>query len=97
MIEALCAESYKTVYPVYYDLALKNKYASDPDASEMIDIIVSGAGMDLAYVFSESLNRVAFWFRDLINNESTDIASQYEKNQKVINNNIKEIYAVYTD
>ncbi|MBQ2727410.1 MAG: hypothetical protein IJF78_17055 [Clostridia bacterium] len=95
MMEALCAESYKTVYPVYYDVALKNKYVSDPDAAEMIDIIVSGAGMDLAYVFSDSLNRVAFWFRELINNESTDIASQHKKNQKSIKNNIKKIYAVY--
>jgi len=56
-----------------------------------------GAGMDLAYVFSDSLNRVAFWFRELINNESTDIASQHKKNQKALKNNIKKIYAVYED
>ena len=95
MMEALSAESYKSVYPVYYDVALKNKYVSDPDAAEMIDIIVRGAGIDLAFIFTGNLNDVAYWFRDLINSGSTNIASWYESSQNSIENNIQKIYAVY--
>lgn len=94
-MEALSAESCKSVYPVYYDVALKNKYVSDPDAAEMIDIIVRGAGIDLAFIFTGNLNDVAYWFRDLINSGSTNIASWYESSQNSIENNIQKIYAVY--
>ena len=95
MMEALSAESYKSVYPVYYDVALKNKYVSDPDAAEMIDIIVRGAGIDLAFIFTGNLNDVAYWFRDLINSGSTNIAFWYESSQNSIENHIQKIYAVY--
>ena len=95
MMETLGAESYKSVYPVYYDVALKTKYVSDPDAAEMIDIIVRGAGIDLAFIFTGNLNDVAYWFRDLINSGSTNIASWYESSQNSIENNIQKLYAVY--
>ena len=95
MMETLSAESYKSVYPFYYDVALKTKYVSDPDAAEMIDIIVRGAGIDLAFIFTGNLNDVAYWFRDLINSGSTNIASWYESSQNSIENNIQKIYAVY--
>ena len=84
MMEALCAESFRTVYPACYDVALKNKYASDANAAAMIDLIRDGAGMDLAFMFSDSFMRAAFMFRDLINNENTDLASQYKKIEKTM-------------
>lgn len=97
MMEALCAESFKKVYPAYYDVALKNKYASDANAAAMIDLIRNGAGMDLTFMFSDSFMRVSFMFRDLINNKNTDIASQYKKIEKsmlkTIERNIGKAYA----
>ena len=38
--EALNAESYKTVTPAFYDIALKNKYTEDPVTAQMIDLIL---------------------------------------------------------
>lgn len=61
----------------------------------MIDIIVRGAGIDLAFIFTGNLNDVAYWFRNLINSGSTNIASWYESSQNSIENNIQKIYAVY--
>nr|MBQ4318428.1 hypothetical protein [Clostridia bacterium] len=40
MMEALSALTYKDVYPVFYDVALKNKYSEDADTARMVDIIV---------------------------------------------------------
>ena len=97
MMEALCAGSFREVYPAYYDVALKNKYASDENAAAMIDLIRNGAGMDLTFMFSDSFMRVSFMFRDLINNKNTDIASQYKKIEKsmlkTIERNIVKAYA----
>ena len=98
MMEALCAESFRTVYPAYYDVALKNKYAYDANAAAMIDLIRDGAGMDLAFMFSDSFMRAAFMFRDLINNENTDLASQYKKIEKTMLNTIeRNIVKAYAD
>ena len=97
MMEALCAESYNSVYPAYYEVALKNKYAADKDAAKMIDIIMEGAGMDFAYIFSDNLMRVSFLFRDLINNNSTDITSQMKKIEKPLSKAIEKLYEYYED
>ncbi len=97
MMEVLSAETYKTVYPVYYDVALKSKYVSDPNAAKMIDMIMEGAGMDLSYMFSYKLMNLSFTFRDLINNESTDITSHMEKNNKPLKKMIEKLYAVYAE
>ncbi|MBQ5355785.1 MAG: hypothetical protein IIU08_07940, partial [Clostridia bacterium] len=41
MTEALCAESYKSVLPAYYDVCLKTRYASSPKDAEMMDLCVN--------------------------------------------------------
>lgn len=40
VMEWLCATSYKTVKPVYYDVILQGRIANDPVSSEMLDIIL---------------------------------------------------------
>ena len=52
VLEALCAESYRSVRPRYYDDALKFKYTTDLDSAAMIDIISESSYMDFALVWS---------------------------------------------
>ena len=42
-IEALCAEAYRYTTEAFYNVALKNKYARDDNASRMIDLIYESA------------------------------------------------------
>ena len=49
--EALNAESFKTVLPVYYDVALKVKGTRDEASMEMLDMIVSSRVFDMGYVY----------------------------------------------
>ena len=39
VLEAMAAESSRLAYPVYLDVALKNKYTRDADSADMIDLI----------------------------------------------------------
>ena len=55
IIEAMCCESYRTVYPAYYDIALKGKYSADRDTANIIDIIMSGRNYDFAYLLAIEL------------------------------------------
>lgn len=52
VLEALCAESYRSVRPRYYDDALKFKYTTDLDSAAMIDIISESSYMDFVLVWA---------------------------------------------
>ena len=47
ILEALACESYKSVVPAYYEIALKTKYTRDEDSSRMLDIIFENRVFDL--------------------------------------------------
>jgi hypothetical protein len=96
IIEALNAESYKQVYPAFYDIALKNKYTEDEDSARMVDIIMEGANMDFSYMFGETnMQRIPYLFRDCINNKKLDIASEYATKQKSLSVSIEKLYTFY--
>ena len=39
VLEAMASESYKSEIPVYYDIALKHRYAKDEESGRMRDMI----------------------------------------------------------
>lgn len=96
VIEALNAESYKKVYPAFYDIALKNKYSEDEDSARMVDIIMAGSNMDFSYMFGETnMQRIPYLFRDCINSKKTDIVSEYAKKEKILATGIEKLYTFY--
>ncbi|MBR5367552.1 MAG: hypothetical protein IK132_15010 [Clostridia bacterium] len=96
--EALCAESYKKVYPMYYDTALKGKYSSEPETAEMVDIIMEGRAFDLAFEFSGALNDLPYLFRKQLDANNINIASAYKKIEKALTKNApKQINKMYGD
>ena len=54
-LEAMCAETYRTVTPAYFETALKGKYSRDSETSQMLDLIVSGIYLDIAYIYGDNL------------------------------------------
>ena len=64
-MEAMAAETYRSVTSAYFDTALKVKYVRDPKASEMLDIISQGVIFDFGYVYTWNLDNVGHIFRNL--------------------------------
>ena len=96
--EALCAESYKKVYPVYYDTALKGKYSSEPETAEMVDLIMEGRAFDLAFEFSGALSDLPYLFRKQLDANNVNIASAFKKIEKSLTKNApKQINKMYGD
>lgn len=82
--EALCAESWKSVIPKYYETALKVKLADDTDTSEMIDIISKGLVFDYGYIYNNSIG-FGFTLQKLADTSNrTDIASFYAEREKMV-------------
>ncbi len=81
MTEVMCAEAYKQILPAYYDVALKQRYASSPEDAEMIELCVASRVFDLGYVY-DNWKGVSFYMESLINAGNKDITSHYAKNEK---------------
>ena len=93
--EALCAESYRTVVPTYYDVVLKTKNSRDEESAEMIDIIRDSLTFDLGYLCSTSLNGLGHLFVNLVRNNSTDLASKYAGAESAAKTALAEMLAAY--
>jgi len=52
ILEALAAESYKSVTPIYYDTILKDRYTRDNESKEMMDMVRSLVGVDFVNTWS---------------------------------------------
>lgn len=95
MTEALNAESYKSLFPVYYTQALQNKFARDIESIEMIDMLMAGRNFDFCTLFSSNIPGMPWLFRSLVASKSTDFASQYAKSEKSAISGLNTIIEAY--
>lgn len=70
VLEAMAAETYRTVTPAYFEIALKTKYSRDDDTSRMLDIIVGSVKFDLAYIYGQELGTPIDMVRDILSSET---------------------------
>ncbi|MBQ7983637.1 MAG: hypothetical protein IJ302_08705 [Clostridia bacterium] len=97
--EALNAESYKQVVPVYYETALKDKYARDEETLEMIDIVMQGRFVDIGFIYDGFVGAGYIPAR-LVQKNDNNVESYIEKNEKTINaryDQIIEYFSTYKD
>ena len=95
--EALCAESYKTVFPAYYDVALKSRYSAEPATAEIIDLIMAGRNLDFTFQFGSNLMNLPYMFRTMCVANDTNVASQYKKSQKAMKKNVEKFLGIFYD
>ena len=76
LFEAYSYEGYKTVYPGFYELALKAKYSHDDVSSQIYDLIMSNRVCDFGFVFGRSIG-IRDTIGTLVTLGSTDFASIY--------------------
>jgi len=93
--EALSAETWRSVFPAYYDTALKSRYSADPEVAEIVDMIMEGRQFEFSFQFGEDLQNLPYLFRKTLAAKSTDIASQYEKIESKLNESIRKMYGYY--
>ena len=85
VLEALCAQSYRTVTPAYFDVALKNRYSRDQETAEMMDLIQNSALINFEQLYNESIGNPWFVLRQLMSAKDSNYASYWAKNSKVMN------------
>ena len=81
VLEALNAETYRAVTPVWYETALKIKYSRDDASSQMIDLIHDSITTNFIFAYNYALGDIGMIYRDLVTKNSTDYASSLEKRE----------------
>lgn len=93
VVEALSAQSWRTVLPTYCDIALGAKSARDPESVEMIDLVLSSRVIDFAYLYDGWTGWV-FKLADFVKTEGA-FASTYEKNEKAMQTYYDKVLAFF--
>ena len=95
IIEALCAESYKSVKPVYHDTMLRTKVSRDDESGEMLDIMFANRSYDLAQLYWGA--EISDLFNDnLSKRRSGDVASFIERFGDRMNTAIQKTIDAFT-
>ncbi len=96
VIEALSAEGHRIKLPAYFEIALKQKFTSDQESIEMLDIIADSINIDLGYLYCGDLplcRIIAKMFHP--NNPNKDFASFYAANKDKEQANIDAIIEAF--
>ena len=94
--EAFAAESWRSVTPAYFDVALKNRYASDAKSAEMIDLIRAGITTDYFYANNYSFDGMpGLLCRTAMKGQLSAIPTQIRSAQKTTDKALKNLIEEY--
>lgn len=92
VLEVLCAESYRSVVPIYFETAMKAKYSKDSESGQCIDIIRAVSKKDYLTEHNTIYNNrgCAFLISRQVLNGQNSFSSDYEKDVDQVNLTIRE-------
>lgn len=96
-LEALAAQSYRTVTPAYYDIALNGKYLRDQESSTMLDLSLVNVKIDFSWIYTTNMSNAAQdTFRYLMRGKkSADFTSFYASKEKTYLNSLEKLITAY--
>lgn len=89
VLEAMCSMTSKSVIPVYYDMALKNKYSRDQTTAIMIDLVHDSITADFSFCWGDTIGGIMSVFYENIPNES--IESKLKAQEKAWNKQMNKL------
>ena len=95
LTESLNVESCRTLFPVYYEQALQNRYSRDPESIGMINLLTERRYFDFSTLFSLQITGISTLFRDVINSGLADFASKYKSLEKASNKGPEKVLDAY--
>ena len=90
-MEALCAEGYRSVSPVYYEIALKTKYVRDDVSCQVIDLLHDTRHADFAYVYNYGLESVVTITRNIVDRGVNNYTSWFARNESRLNGKVDKM------
>lgn len=98
IMEALAYYGDKYLYPAFYDNQLQNRYLRDEESIEMLEIIRQSQTTDLGYVNQSQFGgKLAFFGRELADNQDKSVAVFYEENRIAVETLISNSMELYSN
>ena len=96
IIEGLCAESWKYVYPAYYDVALKVKLVRDEESVEMLDMVVNSCVYDFGYLY-DGWKGCSFFLQTLVKDNNTNFESFWASRESAVLAHYEQTMQLFRD
>lgn len=96
LVEAMSAESKKSVMPAYYDKALQGKYTRDERSAQMLEVIMDGRTFDMSILYSAALGDLPYFVSNTLVNQE-NYASSYAAAKQKYESAAAELYAQLKD
>ncbi len=93
-VEALSAESWKTLTPTIYELALKTRYLRDSESKEVLDIVLDNRFFDFGFVY-DNWQGFAYTPMRMIEAGSYNFESYYSKQFSKANIHFKKVLKAF--
>ena len=90
VMEALSAQSWRTVTPVYFDVVLKSRYSRDPETSAMMDLIKDSVFINFESLYNQAIGSPWDVLRKLMPVKKHNFASYWAKNSTKISTTLNE-------
>ena len=78
VIEALSAESYKTIVPTFYEIALKTRYLRDSESKLVLDMVIDSRTFEFGYMYG-GFEGFGFLLENMMKSGNNNFESAYQK------------------
>ena len=96
VLEAMCAETYRTLTPAWYETALKIKYTRDNLSAQMIDLIHDSITTNFIFAYNYAINDIGMVYRSLVTANSKDYVSTVKSKEKSAQASLDALYELFT-
>jgi len=96
IIEALSAEGYKQLIPVYYEIALKDKYLRDDTSIKMLDLITDARTISFSYCYDNWDAGLGFG-NCFQSDYASSFATFYAGREAIVAARLKEVTEAFAD
>ena len=93
IVEALSAESWKTVTPTLYEIALKTRYLRDSESKDIMDIIINNVVFDFGYVYNTGFSYIV---QNMMKAGNNNFQSYYSSNRANANYKLKQVLKAFS-
>jgi hypothetical protein len=97
IIEALAAESYKTLTPAFYEKALSSKYVRDEHSYDMLKIILNSRIYDPIYFYSWAGGTFRDSLVNMLTGNKKTLSSYYARGSKSLNKALLKVYDKFVE
>jgi len=94
ILEALAAESYRSLMPAYFEVVLKSRYSKDAQTSQIMDLLYETVDFDFGFIYR---SEIPYWssISELISYKNANFSAAYKTVSNAAKTSLKTLLKAY--